>query len=243
MDARLEDYMVVKYHLDQIPWNSGHDLLADIDQSLIEALKIGIFHWSLKIQLPMKIQVDHGENLCWERFADKTVEYWCIKQLTGTKLRMGYWKMDIAPNKVTLFLLFLFLSSASAQVIFSRRAYTEHGMSYQEIWTWNPANGDLKALTNSARDHYNPTCDGRTRRLFSGYPDRTRNWSNARVGDQPNIAKASARFSVFSRISMPFRRRFILFHATTDVRPQWMTMVRSHSRPFCSLDPISYARL
>jgi hypothetical protein len=31
----------------------------------------------------------------------------------------------------TTFLLFLFVASASAKVIFSRRVYKEHGLSYQ----------------------------------------------------------------------------------------------------------------
>src|SRR5262249_35482499 len=58
-------------------------------------------------------------------------------------------------------------------VIFSRRVYKEHGASYQQIWTWNPANGALKALTNSPRDHYNPTCDGRMIKFTSPSPNVT----------------------------------------------------------------------
>jgi hypothetical protein len=44
------------------------------------------------------------------------------------------------------------------EVVFSRRVYKERGPSYQQIWTWNPANGVLKQLTHSARDHYLPAC-------------------------------------------------------------------------------------
>jgi len=56
-------------------------------------------------------------------------------------------------------MLFL-VSSLSAQVVFSRRVYQEHGTSYQQIWSWNPANGTLKALTQSPRNHYLPACRG-----------------------------------------------------------------------------------
>jgi hypothetical protein len=44
------------------------------------------------------------------------------------------------------------------EVVFSRRVYKEQGPSYQQIWSWNPANGVLKQLTHSARDHYLPAC-------------------------------------------------------------------------------------
>jgi hypothetical protein len=70
-------------------------------------------------------------------------------------------------------LLLSFVSSASGEVIFSRRIYKEHGASYQQIWTWNPANGVLKALTHSPRDHYNPTCDRRMIEFASPSPDVT----------------------------------------------------------------------
>jgi hypothetical protein len=48
--------------------------------------------------------------------------------------------------------------SLNGQVVFSRRVYKEQGRSYQQIWTWNPANGTLKALTQSPRNHYLPAC-------------------------------------------------------------------------------------
>lgn len=44
------------------------------------------------------------------------------------------------------------------EVVFSRRVYKEQGPSYQQVWSWNPANGVLKQLTHSARDHYLPAC-------------------------------------------------------------------------------------
>ncbi len=67
--------------------------------------------------------------------------------------------MTTTPPQATIILALLFVSSASGQVIFSRRVYREHGASYQQIWTWSPADGVLKALTHSPRDHYHPTCD------------------------------------------------------------------------------------
>jgi hypothetical protein len=51
-------------------------------------------------------------------------------------------------------------SSLSGQVVFSRRVYKEQGPSYQQIWTWNPSSGALKALTHSPRNHYLPACTG-----------------------------------------------------------------------------------
>jgi hypothetical protein len=56
----------------------------------------------------------------------------------------------------TVILALLFLSSASGEVIFSRRVYKEHGASYQQIWIWNPADGGLKALTHSLRTTTSP---------------------------------------------------------------------------------------
>jgi hypothetical protein len=58
-------------------------------------------------------------------------------------------------------LALLFVSSVFGDVIFSRRVYKEHGASYQQIWTWNPANSVLKQVTHSLRDHYHPACDGK----------------------------------------------------------------------------------
>jgi hypothetical protein len=88
----------------------------------------------------------------------------------------------------------LFVSSAFGEVIFSRRVYKEHGASYQQIWTWNPANGNLKALTHSPRDHYNPTCDGRIIKFTSPSPDITgdvRLWSlNPATGQESVIGPA-----------------------------------------------------
>lgn len=82
--------------------------------------------------------------------------------------------MTVLPQRAAALLVLLFASSASAQVIFSRRVYKERGASYQQICTWNPANGDLKVLTNSGRDHYNPTCDGKTIKFISPAPDIAR---------------------------------------------------------------------
>ena len=59
---------------------------------------------------------------------------------------------------VILILSFFLASSISGQVVFSRRVYNERGTSYQRIWTWNPSNGVLRALTHTPRDHYVPVC-------------------------------------------------------------------------------------
>ena len=82
----------------------------------------------------------------------------------------------------------LFLSSASGQVIFSRRVYKERGTTYQQVWTWNPADGVLKALTHSPRDHYHPICDGRIIKFVS---EDVRLWSlNPATGEESLIGPA-----------------------------------------------------
>jgi hypothetical protein len=100
----------------------------------------------------------------------------------------------IAAQRATVILALLFVTSASGEVIFSRRVYKEHGASYQQIWTWNPADGVLKALTHSLRDHYNPTCAGRTMKFTSPSPDVTddvRLWSlNPATGEETVIGPA-----------------------------------------------------
>jgi hypothetical protein len=79
--------------------------------------------------------------------------------------------MTTTPQRASALPLLLFASASSAEVIFSRRVYKEYGASYQQIRTWNPATGVLKALTNSPRDHYHPSCDGRTIAFTSPSPD------------------------------------------------------------------------
>ena len=54
--------------------------------------------------------------------------------------------------------LSLTLSLCGQEVVFSRRVYKKQGPSYQQIWSWNPANDVLLELTHSARDHYLPAC-------------------------------------------------------------------------------------
>ncbi len=75
--------------------------------------------------------------------------------------------MTATPLRAAVILTLLFVASAFGEVIFSRRVYKEHGASYQQIWTWNPANGVLKQVTNSLRDHYHPTCDGQIVKFIS----------------------------------------------------------------------------
>ena len=102
--------------------------------------------------------------------------------------------MTITPERAAVILALLFISSASAEVIFSRRVYKEHGASYQQIWTWNPADGVLKALTDSPRDHDHPTCDGRIIKFKSPSPDVTDDvklWSlNPATGEEKPIGPA-----------------------------------------------------
>src|ERR1039458_5560162 len=76
-------------------------------------------------------------------------------------------------QRATVILALFFVSSAFGEVIFSRRVYKEHGASYQQIFLWNPADGVLKELTHSPRDHYHPTCDGRIVKFTSPSPDVT----------------------------------------------------------------------
>src|ERR1700686_1816607 len=99
--------------------------------------------------------------------------------------------MTITPQRATVILALLFVSSASGELIFSRRVYKEHGASYQQICTWNPADGVPKALTHSPRDHYNPTCAGRIMKFTSPSPDVTddvRLWSlNPATGEETVI--------------------------------------------------------
>jgi len=59
---------------------------------------------------------------------------------------------------IGIVLLGFTLSLCGQEVVFSRRVYKEQGRSYQQIWSWNPANDVLKELTHSARDHYHPVC-------------------------------------------------------------------------------------
>lgn len=103
-------------------------------------------------------------------------------------------KKTTTPQRATVILALLFISSASAEVIFSRRIYKEHGASYQQIWTWNPTDGVLKALTHSLRDHDHPICDGRTIKFTSPSADVTDDvklWSlNPATGEEKAIGPA-----------------------------------------------------
>src|ERR1700728_2756468 len=96
--------------------------------------------------------------------------------------------MTTTPQRATVILALLFVSSAFGEVIFSRRIYKEQGASYQQIWTWNPADGVLKELTRSPRDHYHPACDGRIIKFTSpsrGVPDNATLWSlNPATGEE-----------------------------------------------------------
>ena len=82
-------------------------------------------------------------------------------------------------QRVISVLLLMCVSSAGGDVIFSRRVYQEHGVSYQQIWTWNPGDGTLKQLTHSQRDHYKPKCEGSIIQFTLPSPDLTEDvlWS------------------------------------------------------------------
>jgi hypothetical protein len=80
----------------------------------------------------------------------------------------------------------------SGQVVFSRRVYKEQGRSYQQIWLWNAADGSLKQLSDSARDHFKPVCSGE-RILFVSpeeWEENARLWSFDRATRQERIAGA-----------------------------------------------------
>ncbi len=59
---------------------------------------------------------------------------------------------------------------------------------------WNPADGVLKELTHSPRDHYRPTCDGRIVKFTSPSPDVTDDvklWSlNPTTGEETVVGRA-----------------------------------------------------
>jgi WD40 repeat protein len=58
-------------------------------------------------------------------------------------------------------LVWLGLAPLQGEVVFSRRVYRERGASYQQIWSWNPADESLQQLTDSPRNHFQPVCAGR----------------------------------------------------------------------------------
>lgn len=89
---------------------------------------------------------------------------------------------------IGILLLLLTLSLFGQDVVFSRRVYKEQGPSYQQIWSWDPANGVLKELTHSARDHYHPACkDGN----ITFVSENARLWSfNPASGEERVIGSA-----------------------------------------------------
>lgn len=88
--------------------------------------------------------------------------------------------MSRAGQLVIPILSFFLASALSGQVVFSRRVYKERGPSYQQIWTWNPSNGALKALTHSPRNHFLPACTGGKITFVSSqekWDDNSKLWS------------------------------------------------------------------
>ena len=84
---------------------------------------------------------------------------------------------------------------ADAQVVFSRRVYSESGRTWHQIWMWNPEDGKIKAVTSSARNHYRPTCDPRQDVIYFHPGDDTfddrQTWSYDRATriERPVIAR------------------------------------------------------
>ena len=62
---------------------------------------------------------------------------------------------------------------------FSRRVYQETGRTYQQLWNWNPADNALQQLTDSPRDHLQPSCSGNHIRFVSPveWPPEGKLWS------------------------------------------------------------------
>lgn len=62
--------------------------------------------------------------------------------------------------------LFLAASATAQQVVFSRRVYTIHGRSFQQLWVSSPSGRKLEPLTRSARNHERPTCSADGQQVF-----------------------------------------------------------------------------
>jgi hypothetical protein len=73
----------------------------------------------------------------------------------------------------------LLLLPLKGQVVFSRRVYKEQGRTYQQIWNWNPADNTLQQLTDSSRDHFLPSCSGRSLSFVSpeAWQANSKEWS------------------------------------------------------------------
>jgi hypothetical protein len=95
----------------------------------------------------------------------------------------------------TVIMLLSLTCSLFGQVVLSRRVYKERGPSYQQIWTWDGSSGAMRALTNSPRDHYLPTCnDGEMTFVSPGkYDTNTKLWSfNRATGEEHVIGSGPA---------------------------------------------------
>jgi Tol biopolymer transport system component len=62
--------------------------------------------------------------------------------------------------------LFFAASATAQQVVFSRRVYTIHGRSFQQLWVWSPSGRKLEPLTRSAQNHERPTCSADGQQVF-----------------------------------------------------------------------------
>jgi len=87
----------------------------------------------------------------------------------------------------------------NAQVVFSRRSYTERGRTWHQLWMWNQEDGKMKPLTHSSRNHFAPSCAvGRGLIYFytgdeSDYDRQIWAFNRATGAEHPAIAKPAAK--------------------------------------------------
>ncbi|HXE62586.1 MAG TPA: hypothetical protein VN519_03555 [Bryobacteraceae bacterium] len=97
-------------------------------------------------------------------------------------------------------------SYGDAQVLLSRRDYTDHGRTFSQIWMADAGSVDFRQLTHSAREHSAPVCsrDGkliyfvsdrdaeRSRNAYGGPPEREI-WAYDRPSGQERLVWRTAR--------------------------------------------------
>ena len=74
--------------------------------------------------------------------------------------------------------IFVAVGSLNAQVVLSRRDYSEHGRTFGQIWMADAGGLNFRPVTHSARDHSEPVCsrDGKVIYFVSdGDAERSRN--------------------------------------------------------------------
>ena len=119
---------------------------------------------------------------------------------------------------------------SDAQVIVSRRSYTQHDRSFQQIWMANAATLDFRQLTHSARGHVQPACshDGKliyfvsdrdTERSRNGYGDGGNRelWAFDRQNGQERLIWQTSQDSGL-RINGVTANNGLLVHAGNELR-------------------------